>query len=164
MHKLFSFGLKGRTAEVIRRAAQALLLGGFVDKTTIDESDLNDEAKAGLYLYAAANCLYDLYLQMKMSTSGNEKWATINFFMENAIEGIDAYEKSFSMPPGMIARHLVPVLAKIGGYATESGAYPDLMSAKEVEKLDMEVDVEEARKLIVEAQEKFRAATAPMFL
>ncbi|QRN52242.1 hypothetical protein [Dyella caseinilytica] len=160
---MFGFGLRGRTGEVIRRGAYALFLGDYIDKTTIDESELNDEAKAALYFYAAANCLYDLYLQMKMSVAGDKDWANITFFMDNALNGIEGYERERKMPRGALAVHCIPVLAKIGDYAAKRGVYPDLMSAQEVDKLDDDIDVEEVRKLIVAGRDKFHAATEHMF-
>lgn len=146
---MFAFGLKGRTGEVIKRGAQALFIGDYIDVKMITESELNEEAQAGLYFYAAANCLYDLYLQMKMSRCGDDNWATISFFMDNALDGIEAYERSCNLAKGSWGAQCLPLVAKIGAYAMERGVYPDLTSAKEVEQLDDEVDVEEARKLIV---------------
>lgn len=43
---MFSFGLKGSTAEVIKRGAHARFLGDYIDKKWIPESEFNDEAKA----------------------------------------------------------------------------------------------------------------------
>jgi hypothetical protein len=157
------FGLKRRTAEVIRRGSQALFLGDYIDQAAIYESELNDEAKAALYFYAAGNCLYDLYIQVKMSVAGTKSWSTINYFMESAISGIESFERSRSMARGSLAIHCISVLAKIGGYAEEHCVYPDVMSAKEVEKLDADIDVEEVRKLIVEARDRFHVATQHMF-
>lgn len=160
---MFGFGIKGRTAEVIKRGSYALFLGDFIDKKMIDESELTEEAQAGLYFFAAGNCLYDLYLQMKMSQCGDEAWATINFFMESALNGIEWFEREQRMAKGSLAVHCITVLSQIGGYAAEHGVYPDLMSAREVEKLDADLDVEEARNLIIAARDKFHAATQHMF-
>lgn len=160
---MFAFGLKGRTADVIKRGAYALFLGDYIDKKTITESELNEEAKAALYFYAAGNCLYDLYLQMLMSKCSDQAWSTISFFMDNALNGIEWFERERKMARGTLGRQCIPVLAKIGGYAAETGAYPDLMSAREVEKLDVDIDVEEVRKLIVTSRDKFHGDTQYMF-
>lgn len=160
---MFAFGLKGRTAEVIKRAAYALFLGDFIDKKMIHGSDLNEEAQAGLYFHVACNCLYDLYLQMKMSQCGDEAWANISFFMESMLDGIERFEREQRMVKGSLATHCITILAQIGGYAVEHGVYPDLMSAREVEKLDNDTNVEEAQKFIAAACNKFHEATQHMF-
>lgn len=160
---MFAFGLKGRTAEVIKRATYALFLGDFIDKEMIHESELNEEAQAGLYFHVASNCLYDLYLQMKMSQCGDDAWATIGFFMESTLDGIERFEREHQMTKGSLATHCITILAQIGGYAVARGVYPDLMSAREVEKLDNDTNVEEAQKFIVAARDKFHEATEHMF-
>jgi hypothetical protein len=160
---MFSFGLKNRTGEAIQRAAHALFLGTFIDKAMIADSDLNEEAKAGLYFYAVANCLFDVYCQMRMSIAGDKPWADTKFFLEHTIRGISAYEQSTPIPAGGLAKHCMPALSHVAGYAIDTGAWPDLMSAREVAKLDEDIDVDEARKLIVEGRDKFHAAIAHMF-
>jgi hypothetical protein len=160
---MFAFGLKARTAEVIKRGTYALFLVDYIDKDMITESELTEEAKAALFFHALANCIYDLYLQMKMSQCGDKAWANINFFMESALNGIEWFERERKMARGTMATQLIPVIAQIGGYAAEKGVYPDMMSAREVEKIDPEIDVEEVRKLIVAGRDKFHAATQHMF-
>jgi hypothetical protein len=107
---MFAFGLKGRTAEVIRRGGHAVFLGDFIDVDGINTSELNDEAKAALYFYAVANCLYDLYLQMKLSRCGDAPWADFGFFMEKACDGIERYEKSRGIVRGGMASQALPLL------------------------------------------------------
>lgn len=160
---MFALGIKRKTSKVIQQGAYALFIGNFIDKQMIQESELNEEAQTGLFFFTVANCLYDLYLQMKLSECGEESWSTINFFMENAVKGIERFEREQRIPKGAYAITCTITLGKIGGYAAERGVYPDLMSAREVEQLDNETDVLEAQKFIVAARNKFHSATEHMF-
>lgn len=160
MHTL---SLKKRTAEVISRASYALILGGFVDKRQIYESDLTDEAKATLYFHAIANCLFSLHVLYLTSVSGDKNWATLEFFLENVIDGFSRYEKEHSLSPGTITQEAISIFAKVGGYASTKGVYPDTMSALEVEKADPEASVDEVREIIQKSSKDFHSAIAKMF-
>lgn len=161
---MFAFGQKGRTGEALKRGSYAFFQGDFVNKKAIAEMSLTEDARAVLYIFTSCNCLYDLYLQMKMSpVSGKKPWADFPFFLKQALYGIEWYELQERMVRGTISQPCIQVLARIAGYAMEHGVYPDAMSAAEVIKVNGGDDAAHVRQFIVACRDRFHAQTMHMF-
>lgn len=167
---MFAFGLKGRTAECIRRGGHALFLGSFIKSADITRLPLNEEAQSALYFYTAALCLHDLFEQMKTSRCGREPWASIDFFMKNALAGIGRLERERGIPKGALAGHCIQPLTEIGIYVDGGGTVPIQVFAAEVHvihsgKLGYTSFDEAApiRAFMKDCQDRFHAETQHMF-
>lgn len=168
---MFGFGLQARTAECVRRGGYALFLGPYLSQSAITQMPLNEEAQAALYYFTAALCLQDFYEQMKASKlSGGKEWATIDFFMENVLAGIERFERERHFPKGALAAHCIPPLAQIGEYVEQGGTVPVQMAAAEVQvihegKLSFtsHQDAAPIREFMADCKERFHADTAHMF-
>jgi hypothetical protein len=168
---MFAFGIKGRTAECLRRGGYALFLGPYISKPAIDQMALTEEGKAALYFYTAAVCLHDLFELMKTSPhSGGEPWVTTDFFMENILAGIERFERERKIPKGGLAGHCLQPLAELGEYIAGGGSQVVNTAAGEVLMIsngtlahDHHGQVKPIRAFIAAAQERFHTDTAPMF-
>jgi hypothetical protein len=168
---MFGFGLQARTAECVRRGGQALFLGTYIDQQAITRMPLSEEAQAALYYYTAAICLHDFFQQMKASSlSGQKPWATIDFFMENVLAGIERFERERHLPKGALAGHCIAPLAQIGEYVEQGGTVPVQFAAAEVQVIHegklsytSHQDAEPIREFMAASKEKFHADTQHMF-
>jgi len=168
---MFGFGLQARTAECVRRGGQALFMGTYINQQAITQMPLNEEAQAALFYYTAALCLHDLFEQMKASSlSGQKPWATIDFFMENVLAGIERFERERHLPKGSLAAHCIAPLGQIGEYVEQGGTVPVQIAAAEVQVLHegklsytSHQDAALIREFMADCKEKFHADTAHMF-
>jgi len=167
---MFGFGLQARTAECVRRGGQALFMGPYISQSAITQMPISEEAQACLFYFTAAVCLQDFFEQMKASKlSGDKDWATIDFFMENVLAGIERYERERHLAKGTLAGHCIPPLAQLGEYVEQGGA--DAVRYATLEVLvthDGKLTHDGAlhalvREFIVTSRDRFHADTVHMF-
>ena len=171
---MFAFGFKGRTGECLRRGAYALFLGDYANKNSIQALGLNEKAQADLFFLTNGICLHDLYRTLMASKAGTESWASIDFFMEHMLPGIEQFERERRMAKGTLAVQCIQALSKIGNQAQRhepmGPAAITLMGAwlaDEVMKLaddkNDEILAEQVEAVIIAARDRFGNDTRPMF-
>ena len=90
---MFSWGKKTRAAEAIRRGVRAVLTGAYLHHSEIEKFGLNKSASASLMTEAFAHQVYALGY-VSANALRTDKWATLDFFFESAIEGMEESEKN----------------------------------------------------------------------
>lgn len=114
---MFGLRKKAQAAEAIRRGVRASLTGAYFHHSEIEKFGLNKSASAWLYTEAIAHHIYALGY-ISATALKTEKWATLDFFFESAIDGMKEAEKH----DGPSAKQLAPsVLKRYGEFESFSG-------------------------------------------
>ncbi len=106
---MFGVGLRKRTAEAIRRRVRASLTGAYFHHSEVQRFGLNDAGSAWLLTEAYAHQFYALGC-IAAHTCRNDKWATFEFFVESALDGMRESERK----GGLKTEQLAPSLLRIG--------------------------------------------------
>lgn len=102
---MFSWGKKASVAEAIRRGVRAVLTGAHLHHSEIEKFGLNKSASALLMTEAYAHQIYALGY-VSAGALLTDKWATLDFFFESAIEGMEESEKN----GGPSTEQIAPIL------------------------------------------------------
>lgn len=161
---MFSFGLKKRTAEAIRRGIRASLTGAYFHHSDVQKYGLNNEGSAWLLTEAYAHQFYALSC-ITAHACRKDKWATLDFFMESAIEGIREAERE----GGMKTEQLTPILLKryddfeaFDGEARTRGEHYK-SSAILISKHDESADVEAITQALSKSTQRYMNDVGKMF-
>ena len=161
---MFGLGKKSRAAEAIRRGVRASLTGAYLHPSEIESFGLNKSASSWLYTEALAHHLYALGY-ISASALKTEKWATLDFFFDSAIDGMKEAEKN----NGPVADQIAPVILKrynefesfTGQERVEVTHY--LSSAELVAKQDSTANLEEITRALQTSTDKYVADASKMF-
>lgn len=104
---MFGLGKKSRAAQAIRRGVRASFTGAYLHPSEIESFGLNKSASSWLYTEALAHHLYALGY-VSASALKSDKWATLDFFFESAIDGMKEAEKN----NGSVADQIAPIILK----------------------------------------------------
>jgi len=104
---MFGFGIKKRTREAISRGVQASLTGAYFHPSQIEKYNLNKDASAWILTETYAHHLYAIGC-IATHACQNDKWATFDFFVNSALEGIRKSEKK----GGPNTDELAPIMFK----------------------------------------------------
>ena len=161
---MFGFGKKSRAAEAIRRGVRASFTGAYFHSSEIEKFGLNKSASSWLYTEALSHHLYALGY-ISASALKTEKWATLDFFFESAIDGMKEAEKN----GGPSAEQIAPVVLKrynefeafTGQERIDEAHYRS--SAELVAKQDATANIEEITKTLKSSTESYVADSRKMF-
>lgn len=161
---MFGFGKKSRAAEAIRRGVKASFTGAYLHPSEIEKFGLNKGASSWLYTEALAHHLYALGY-IAASALQAEKWATLDFFFDSALDGMKEAEKNNGTSEDQIA----PVVLKrynefelFTGQERLDGAHYQ-SSAELVLNQDPSANLQEITGALQASTEKYVADVRKMF-
>lgn len=161
---MFGLGKKARAAEAIRRGVRASLTGAYFHHSEIEEFGLNKSASAWLYTEAIAHHIYVLGY-ISSTALKTEKWATLDFFIESAIDGMKEAEQNGGpsaeqLAPSVLNRY--SVFESFSGQQRIEGAHYR-SSAELVAKQDPAADLEIIATALKASTDRYVADVRKMF-
>ena len=161
---MFGSGLKKRTAEAIRRGVRASLTGAYFHHTQVQEFRLNDTGSAWLLTEAYAHQFYGLGCIVAHACR-EHKWATFEFFIESALEGMREAEREGGNNTDQLASILFKRYSDfeaLGGEARMRGEHFKT-SAMLVSEQDKSADVEAISQALNSSTQKYMKEAGKMF-
>lgn len=161
---MFGLGLKNRTAEAIKRGVRASLTGAYFHHSDVQKYGLNKSGSSWLLTEAYAHQFYALSC-IAAQACRNDKWATLDFFMEAALRGMREAEHE----GGMDAEQLASILLKryddfeaLDGAARTRGEHFK-SSAILIAKHDESADIEAIAKALSASTARYMSDVGKMF-
>ena len=161
---MFRLGKKARAAEAIERGVRAVLTGAYFHHSEIELIGLNNSASAWLLTEAYAHQVYALGC-ISAHALRKDRWATMEFFVESAIEGM----RKSGDKDGPSVEQLAPVIFKryaifealSGGQRMAGDHFRD--SACLVKDRDQSADVNKIAIMLKKSTDKYVADVQKMF-
>ena len=161
---MFRLGKKARAAEAIERGVRAVLTSAYFHHSEIELLGLNKSASAWLLTEAYAHQVYALGC-VSAHALRKDKWATMEFFVEAAIEGMrkseDKDEPSVEQLAPIIFKRYAAFESLSGEHRMAGDHFRD--SARLVKERDQSTGVDKIATMLKDSTDNYIAEVRKMF-